>query len=304
MRGFLCLMYHNVVPDGAAFPDLSPSVTSYFVDASAFAQQMERLGRTASSLRFSDIETFFRDPSPNRLPSGAHPPVHVTFDDGWLGSVDLAGEILEQHGLSATLFVTTGLIDQPRFLGRGMLKCLPPETFRIGSHGHSHRFLSLLSTDAIRQELQQSKAMLEDIVGYEIAALSVPGGAADERVVRIAQECGYRYVFTSRVGDNTLRTGPFDIGRLAVKRSTSMAQFERWLAGNILAERIRARLLRAIGRVLGQDYYGKIRRRLLRECPHQQEMTDLYRAAQKSSNEETHGCELEPATGELQCVGG
>ncbi|HID24236.1 MAG TPA: polysaccharide deacetylase family protein, partial [Planctomycetaceae bacterium] len=298
------LMYHNVVPDGAAFPDLSPAVTSYFVGASVFARQMERVARTAMPFRFSDVERFFRSPPARPWSRRGRLAVHVTFDDGWLGSVDLASAVLEECGLSATLFVTTGLIDQPRFLGRRLLNRLPPTTFRVGSHGHSHRFLSQLSMAAIRQELQRSKAMLEDIVGSEVTALSVPGGAADERVIRVAEECGYRYVFTSRVVVNTPKTGPYDIGRLAVKRSTSMARFERWLAGNLWTERMRTRLLRMIGRAVGQNSYAMIRRRLLRERPGQREMIDLYRAAQKGSNEEKQGCAPEPALGGTSCVGG
>ena len=305
MSELLCLIYHNVVPDGTRSADLSPSVTSYFVTASAFGEQMKRVAQMATCFSLDNVEAFFE----GRF-SGEHSsretsrPVHITFDDGWLGSVRYAGEILQLHGLRATLFVTTGLIGRPRFVGPDELRCLPRETFRLGSHGHSHRFLSDLPTAQLRRELQTSKTILEDIVGYEVAALSVPGGAVSERVVQLAAECGYRYVFTSRVGFNTLRTGPADIGRLAVKRSTSVAQFERWLRGNVWPERLRSQLTKVVRGILGQDRYAALRRRVLGESSDQRDMVDLYREGVASPSETTLDDEVEPAMGETACVGG
>src|SRR5262249_3634376 len=147
-------------------------------------------------------------------------PVLLTFDDGWRDSVEVAGPLLRSEGCEAMLFVTTNFVGRPHFVSRQDLQRLPRNLFRLGPPARTHRMLSRLSESEIRGELTDSKHFLEDVAGHEIDALSIPGGALDERVRRIAAEVGYRFLFTSSVHANTPETGPMHIGRVAVKQST------------------------------------------------------------------------------------
>jgi peptidoglycan/xylan/chitin deacetylase (PgdA/CDA1 family) len=201
--------------------------------------------------------------------------VQLTFDDGWRGSVDVAGPLLAERGLQMLLFVTTGLTGRPHFLTTTELAHLPRDTFHVGSHTVTHPFLSELDDAEIADELRRSRCDLEDIVGYEIDSLSIPNGAADERVIRIAAEIGYRFVCVSSVYRNTAHRGPLAIGRVAIRCNTNAETVARYAGGNLNRERVRAALLSCPKRLLGAARYRRLRGILLGEPADAQEMCDL-----------------------------
>jgi peptidoglycan/xylan/chitin deacetylase (PgdA/CDA1 family) len=262
---FICLMYHNVPGDPRRFAGLGASITSYFVEKQRFASQMSEL--LAYGGRFLEIEqarSFFSASAKDEefsWPQGC--PILLSFDDGWEDSVEVAGPILEAHHGQAYLFITTQFIGRPFFVDRRQLQNLPKAQFRLGSHGQTHRLLSLLTEPEIRTELQDSKALLEDITGSTIDSLSVPGGAVDHRVRRIAREVGYRFLFTSEIHVNNRRTSPLAIGRLAIKHNTSSAALKRFVQQRISKEWVSRSLLGGPKRLLGLARYEKLRRYLL-----------------------------------------
>ncbi len=98
------LMYHAVVPDGTR-----PRLWSQ-VEISTFEAQIRYLARTRPVVRARQMA----DPaSPETLPPGC---VAVTFDDGYQNNLDLALPVLERHGVSATVFVTAGLVGSKALL--------------------------------------------------------------------------------------------------------------------------------------------------------------------------------------------
>ena len=276
MHTFVSLMYHSVVRPGEKYPELSPSVTSYFVDQATFTAQVTALCRLGRCIDLATVRAFY-DPETSAFPHfpQSEPLVHITFDDGWQGAVDVAGPVLESHGCSALLFVATDLVDCPHFISRSILQRLPADTFQVGSHAKTHRFLNRLNEDEIRDELQSSKSFLEDAVGYEIDALSIPGGAMDERVRHIAADVGYRFLFTSEIYANTHSVGPMRIGRIAIKATTTMDDFHRYVQSHLRREQLRRQLLSIPKRVLGPSGYERLRCWLLGEGQDQYDMVDL-----------------------------
>ena len=276
MRSFVSLMYHDVVDYRAASPELSPSVTQYFVGRGAFEAQIAELAACGRCLDWETFRAFYDDgETADGDGQPSRPLVQVTLDDGWLGSVDSAGPVLEAHGWEGILFVTTDLISRPGFVSPSDLQSLPNRVLRVGSHSRTHRPLNRLRDKDIREELQTSRLLLEDIVGCEVDAFSVPGGALDERVRRIAVETGYRYVFTSNVHANTQRSGPTDIGRIAIRRTTSLKDVRRYVRHRFRREQLRQQAIRFGKQVLSAHLYEWLRRRLLGERKSQYDMTDL-----------------------------
>jgi peptidoglycan/xylan/chitin deacetylase (PgdA/CDA1 family) len=96
----------------------------------------------------------------------------------------------------------------------------------VGSHGHSHRKLAGLDGDSQRRELADSKRILEDRLGREVAALAYPygwPGAYTAETKALAAEAGYRAAFVAIEGVN--RPGaldPFEIRRLNVGSGDSV----------------------------------------------------------------------------------
>jgi peptidoglycan/xylan/chitin deacetylase (PgdA/CDA1 family) len=295
---FVSLMYHNVVRDDPAgaradLEGLGPSITSYFVGEREFARQLDAISDAADVLTYTEMQRFYCGGEPQSSGAG-RPLVQLTFDDGWRGTVDVAGPLLADRGLQAIVFVTTGLIGSKRFLSTDALARLPAATFHVGSHTATHRYLNELPDDEVRQELLNSRRTLEDIVGYAVDTVSIPNGAADERVVRLAVECGYRFIGLSEVHVNTRQRGPLAIGRPAIRRTTSLADLARCLRGDVRRERIRRRLLAYPKRLFGAERYRRIRSRLLGQAADRQEMSDLIR---ESALRGTGGGQPPPVTG-------
>ena len=77
----------------------------------------------------------------------------------------------------------------------------------IGSHTIAHPSLLVLSDAKVHAELSDSKAILELLLGCTVNHLSYPNGLADERVQRIAQQCGYRSASMTGRGSLTNQYG-------------------------------------------------------------------------------------------------
>src|SRR4051794_1497353 len=273
MTSFVALMYHNVVADPASYADLSPSATSYFVATADFAAQLDALRDAGGAcMSWDDLGVFYAPGGAGggRDEPGGRFPVLLTFDDGWRDAVEQGGPVLERHAAGSIVFVTTDFLDRRHFLRRSELSKLDPNRFRVGSHARTHRMLSLLSDAEVREELEGSKKLLEDLAGYAVESLSIPSGAVDRRVRRIAAECGYRFVFDSEVRVNRRGDSPTAIARVALMRDTPPQAFARYVRQNVGPERVRRAGLSAAKRLLGLRRYEQIRRRLLGETGAQQ----------------------------------
>ncbi len=118
----------------------------------------------------------------------------IYFDDGFRDVFTNAKPILEQKNIPATLFVTTSYADGARdpavyaswdeitALGSG---------WEIGSHSVSHRKLSKLSKEEVRQEMIESKKIIEEKTGRTVKVFSYPHGRASVDTEVIAHEVGY-----------------------------------------------------------------------------------------------------------------
>lgn len=309
-QSFVSLMYHNLCrspgsTDGDAA--LSPSITSYFVSEQDFTVHLDILAEQTEVISPQDVLRFFsersetskvsgslREPSrstssQSSAPTGlrqaaepqaspAPPPkprVHLTFDDGWRECVDRGAPLLAARGFQASLFVTTDLIGRDRFVTAADLRSVSGREFNIGSHCRTHCFLNELSDQQIYDELTASRFALEDLLGTPVEMLSIPNGAVDARVRRVAAEVGYRCLFDSTPRVNTLRSGPWHIGRIAIRAATTPQELATYAAGRFARERCRQQLLSLPKRLLGPGNYRAVRRRLLGEQPHQHEMSEL-----------------------------
>jgi peptidoglycan/xylan/chitin deacetylase (PgdA/CDA1 family) len=280
-KNFVALMYHNLVDAAEPYAGLSPSITRYFVSRAAFVQQMQTIAELARCCGPHDLAPSFGQ-AVLKNDKDRRPCVMLTFDDGWRGSVEIGRPILESFGYRAFLFVTTDFVGARHFLSRPDLREASQSVFCIGSHGRSHRLLSRLSDAEIRQELDDSKTFLEDTIGKPVHALSIPGGAYDQRVTRLAGDIGYKYVFSSDVRMNCTEDASHTIGRVAIKSTTPLTAFRRYVCHRLARERLRQWLLRVPKRWLGAARYERVRRQLLGETAGQIDMQDLRSLTKES----------------------
>jgi len=101
----------------------------------------------------------------------------------------------------------------------------------FGSHGVMHADLALLPEAQARQELQNSKAALQGIVGREITAFSFPYGSYGARELRFASEAGYQFLFGSTPQQLLAALDGGMIGRVGVQPSDWDIEFRLKICG-------------------------------------------------------------------------
>ncbi|HZQ25970.1 MAG TPA: polysaccharide deacetylase family protein [Terriglobales bacterium] len=135
-----------------------------------------------------------------------------------------------------------------QLLNREEVKALASAGMTIGSHTISHPMLSHISAERAREEMGESRRMLEEALGRPVWALAYPygeGTSVDTREFRLAEEAGYCCAFMnvdSRHGEDVQR---FAMPRVHVTRNMSMAEFEAHICGYHARLRLRFAQLRA-----------------------------------------------------------
>lgn len=230
------LMYHGIHDGAAAAGHFDPV---YSVTRARFAQQLDWIATREQPDRF-----------------------HVTFDDGDISNALTALPMLIERGLRATFFITGGFIDRPGMLRRGDIRALADAGMHIGAHGMSHGFLEDMDLGSLRSELRDSKAVLEDITGREVAAMALPGGRGGERELSEALACGYRDLYGSRPGPDHDGPRPCWRNRVAITRELGDAKFAalaNWTGPAAHWARLRHGALAVPKRVLGNARYQRLR---------------------------------------------
>jgi len=100
----------------------------------------------------------------------------------------------------------------------------------FGSHGHHHRILTNLGDDSLGKELQQSRSILENVLGEQIEHISYPNGNVDSRVVNACRFEGYHYGYTVVSGRISPEIDHYHIPRILISGFDSTASVFRNLA--------------------------------------------------------------------------
>lgn len=118
--------------------------------------------------------------------------VTLTFDDGFKSTYTLALPILSAHGIKAVEFPTTGFIDAgvtgdgfPAMTWAEIQSLQNTYGWEIGSHTLTHAELPTVSLTQIRNELSQSKSILQS-KGLNVSSFASPYGAYDNTVLKEA----------------------------------------------------------------------------------------------------------------------
>ncbi|MFD0684267.1 polysaccharide deacetylase family protein [Actinomadura fibrosa] len=128
--------------------------------------------------------------------------VGLTFDDGYADFATRAVPALVRFGFGATVFVVSGRIgshnawdDGPRkpLMSVEQLRKAAAAGMEIASHGRYHVSLPGTSGTELREELEESRAHLEDIAEAPVTGFAYPYGHATAREVEAVRAAGYDY---------------------------------------------------------------------------------------------------------------
>jgi peptidoglycan/xylan/chitin deacetylase (PgdA/CDA1 family) len=172
-------------------------------------------------------------------------PVVITFDDGYADFHEVALPVLERHGFPATVFVSTGWIDDAgaeaagrpldRMMSWRQIDEAAATGIEFGGHSHSHPQLDQLPPPVLRDELGRSKSLLEDRLGAPVTTMAYPYGYSSARVRREVRSAGYTTACAVANDLPDLSDGRHDalaLPRLTIRAATSPATFGRAVAGH------------------------------------------------------------------------
>ncbi|MFI2413453.1 polysaccharide deacetylase family protein [Streptomyces sp. NPDC018947] len=222
-------LYHAVMDDP---PDW---IAEFTVGPKEFAAHLDAVvdsGRTPVTISAVADHFAGRAPLPPR-------PVVLTFDDGFADLPGPTAEALTDRGLPATAYLTTGAVTPG---GRSLLPPAPMMTLdraagleaagmEVGSHTVTHAQLDTLRAEDLAYELRTSKAVLEDALGHPVRHLAYPHGYNSPRVRAMSARAGYETATAVRHALSSHRDERYRIARLIVRRGHTVADVQRWLAG-------------------------------------------------------------------------
>lgn len=222
------LMYHLISPRPVR------GFEKYTIAPKVFAAQMNWLARAGyASLSLDTLVSARcgREVLPSR-------PVVITFDDGYRDCIDFAVPILRDLGLTATIYAVAGFVGAashwlarergvegiPLFGWADALR-LRDAGLHCGSHAMTHVRLTEISPDQCRYELEVSRRLLVERLGYEVSHLSFPHGSYNAAVQIAARQAGYKSACSVRIGLSSPNDDLFALHRVPVNGGDTLPDF-------------------------------------------------------------------------------
>lgn len=223
------LLYHAVMDDP---PDW---IAEFSVTPKEFGAQLDAVvaaGRAPVTVGALVEHLAGRAPLPPR-------PVVLTFDDGFADLPGPTAEALASRALPATVYLTTGaitpgghsLLPPAPMMTLSQVPLLPQYGMEVGAHTVTHPQLDTLPAAALRRELREPKAVLEDVLGHEVTHLAYPHGYNSRAVRKAVAAAGYASAVAVRHALSSQADEAYRIARLILRRGHTVADIEAWMDG-------------------------------------------------------------------------
>ncbi len=216
MLGIPVLMYHKVSPNRGR------KAEKLRVSPERFDWQMKYLFshgyRTISASQLLDFCQ-----GKGSLPERT---IIISFDDGYEDNFTQAFPILEKYDFKAIIFLVSRWVgstsqwdkrESVPLLNWDEIREMSQAGFEFGSHSCTHQLLPSLRPEEMRQEIEQSKTVLEERLGKEAQFFSYPWGKFDEKVKDAVKSCGYRASFSTLPGKNGRGEETFALRRILIR---------------------------------------------------------------------------------------
>jgi peptidoglycan/xylan/chitin deacetylase (PgdA/CDA1 family) len=198
----LILCYHELAEEEATPWIFRPETFSQHLDV--LRERNYRTGKLPTSANAADV-----------------PRVIITFDDGTSGCIRHAHSRLLDRGMSAYFYICPGYTN-------GVVQPFRPTTFLtwqeirelaqfhvIGAHSMTHGVFDDLPFHRRREEMSESKQVIEDQLSQSCTDWATPYGYVDPQLQQLARDVGFSTLVTTQFGANT-SINPFCLERWEV----------------------------------------------------------------------------------------
>ena len=202
------LMYHHVQTEDLAKAGLYANLN---VTPDFFKLQMTYLhDHGFTPITLAQLIDFFDNSTP--LPSKS---VLLTFDDAYADFVQNAAPILTQFAYPSTLFVPTGLLENPGYAHWSDLVGLDQKLFLFGNHTWSHHSSAGdLKTETY--EITTAHTQLQDHHFNNPLVFAYPYGPSSQNDETVLTSLGYKLAFTTIHGFYECKGQRFDLPRIRI----------------------------------------------------------------------------------------
>jgi peptidoglycan/xylan/chitin deacetylase (PgdA/CDA1 family) len=250
-------MYHSVSDKPSSSNPLwsiSPATLSCHLEYLKYQHWVPTTVSTFVSLLFDK-----KEPLPDKT-------VVITFDDGLADFFTGALPILVRYGYPATLFITTAYINQSAgwlrsrrgenhpMLSWSEVREIADHGIECGSHAHSHAQLDILPVKKIRDELRNSKDILEQHLLQSVQSFAYPFGLNSPNLRQLVQQAGYSSACAVRHTMASAADDRYALARIVITSETSPEKFNDYLHGKGLRkskrnERTRTKVFRLFRKI-------------------------------------------------------
>ena len=202
------LMYHHIQDKVSAKEKNQLALT---VETETFRSQMEYLkAKGYRTLGMDALIAFFDREVP--VPKGS---VLLTFDDGYDDFYKNALPVLNALGLKATVFVSTGLMDNPGYLSWEEISQANPAAYLFANHTWSHKNMQT-AKDKVEFEIGTADIQLSEKGLNNPKVFAFTYGLVSDYAKKYLEELEYKLAFGTKGGSTLCKKQRFELPRVRV----------------------------------------------------------------------------------------
>jgi peptidoglycan/xylan/chitin deacetylase (PgdA/CDA1 family) len=211
------ILYHRI--------DTSPINSQYYVPPAKFDEEMKLL----HDWGYTTITTELLIKAIREGADLPPRPLLITFDDGHLNNYTTAFPIMQKYGFTGVMYIVANYMGVDQYMNADQIKEMAAAGWEVGSHSISHSDLTSLEPYRQRNEVVESRAMLEEALGVPVLTIAYPFGISNSGVIDYAHFAGYiggmSLGFTYDQGISNLYT----LQRRDIKGTYDVKQFAAFL---------------------------------------------------------------------------
>jgi peptidoglycan/xylan/chitin deacetylase (PgdA/CDA1 family) len=214
------LMYHYV-------SELPPNADRYRRDLTVspenFKAQLQHLADAGyHTITLTDLYLHLTQGYP--LPAK---PIVLTFDDGYRDAYEVVFPLLLDHGFTGTFFVlaTPAHFESPGYMTWAQMREMSDAGMEIQAHGRDHVDLRGQSYDYLVYQILGIQEAIQHHTGRLPRFFCYPSGQRDANVIAVLKSAGYWGAVTTEWGQTHTLGGLFEMPRVRIRGSDTLASF-------------------------------------------------------------------------------